>query len=73
MHNSAQSVTVCVKNVHAVPECFANMEHNGITKLLCKLKLFRKPFSLTIARGKVIVIIQPDFTESKHFFVLQNI
>ena len=49
--DAAKTVTVRTQNIHAVTEGFADMQHHGIPELLCKVKLFRKPFSLILTGG----------------------
>ena len=51
VHDAAKTVTVRTQNIHAVTEGFADMQHHGIPELLCKVKLFRKPFLLILTGG----------------------
>ena len=47
---------------------FAVMNYNGQRQLICKHKLFFEYLELFFAAVSFVVIIEPDFTDCRHFF-----
>ena len=69
MHHAAKTISICPEDVHAIAECFPDMQYNREAKRLSERKLLRKHTALRFARCEIVMVIKPNLTKRFGFGV----